>query len=252
MKKNEGEVPQYYVNDSHEGIVSEEIFEMTQLEVARRGSKNKKVTSQFFSGRLICGDCGQILYRKVWHSTDKYKRYIWQCGDKYEGETFCMTPHLTDDQIKNAFIKIVNALLLEKTAVLELCSRVVGDVLSTKALEVKLTKLEKEAEDMYDELSVRIHKTGKTSEGQAIEGLDEDFKAYEELQNKCTKLQERITEQRRRKYECENFIRTLGELDTPVIDFNEKLWVVLVEVVVVEKGRLVFKLRSGAEMEVGL
>ena len=36
QKINEGEVPQYYVENSHEGIVSDEIFDMVQNEMRRR------------------------------------------------------------------------------------------------------------------------------------------------------------------------------------------------------------------------
>lgn len=38
IKENEGEVPQYYVHDSHEGIITDEVFEMAQIEMQRRRS----------------------------------------------------------------------------------------------------------------------------------------------------------------------------------------------------------------------
>ena len=36
MKKNEGEVPQYYVEGNHEAIISSEVFDMVQAELERR------------------------------------------------------------------------------------------------------------------------------------------------------------------------------------------------------------------------
>ena len=36
MKENEGEVPQYYVENSHEAIVSPELFDQVQEEMERR------------------------------------------------------------------------------------------------------------------------------------------------------------------------------------------------------------------------
>lgn len=36
MKKNEGEVPQYYVERNHEAIISPAVFDMVQVELAKR------------------------------------------------------------------------------------------------------------------------------------------------------------------------------------------------------------------------
>lgn len=75
QKVNEGEVPQYYVENSHEGIVSDEVFEMAQHEMERREkTKINGSSKNFFSGRIICGCCGEPYTRKVWHSTTKYRR----------------------------------------------------------------------------------------------------------------------------------------------------------------------------------
>ena len=46
MKVNEGEVPQYYVQDSHPAIVDEELFDLVQMELARRRAlKGSTVTT---------------------------------------------------------------------------------------------------------------------------------------------------------------------------------------------------------------
>ena len=59
QKINEGEVPQYYVEGSHEGIVTAEVFDLVQYELHRRKSLNTSYCSKSpFSSRLICGECG--------------------------------------------------------------------------------------------------------------------------------------------------------------------------------------------------
>ena len=58
----------------------------------------------FFSCRLICGDCGHYLGSKVWNSTSKYRRVIWQCNGKSKGEHKCETPHLDEETIKARFV----------------------------------------------------------------------------------------------------------------------------------------------------
>lgn len=62
-----------------------------------------------FSSKVICGECGGFYGPKVWHSTDKYRRVIWQCNRKFKrGEERCGTPHLTEEEIKAAIISAEN------------------------------------------------------------------------------------------------------------------------------------------------
>ena len=76
LVKNEGQVPQYYVENNHEAIISPQVFDMVQAELERRkrvnGSHYSGVT--IFSNKIKCGDCGGFFGSKVWHSNDKYRR----------------------------------------------------------------------------------------------------------------------------------------------------------------------------------
>ena len=58
----QGEVPQYYVEHSHEPIITPEEFDKVQAEFERR----KRISRQYsgksiFSSRIICGDCGSYF-----------------------------------------------------------------------------------------------------------------------------------------------------------------------------------------------
>ena len=97
-KINEGEVPQYYIEESHEPIISPEDFEEVQAEFTRRKKLGRKYSgSTMFSAKLVCGDCGHFFGSKVWHSTSKYRRVIWQCNNKFKGEHFCSCLLYTSD-----------------------------------------------------------------------------------------------------------------------------------------------------------
>lgn len=112
-KLNEGEVPQYYVEGNHEAIISAEVFEMVQAEFDRRRDLKEKRGSDIFSARLVCGDCGGFFNSKVWHSTNKYRRVIWQCGCKYDNDPKCTSPHLVEEEIRLIFVKAVNGLIAD-------------------------------------------------------------------------------------------------------------------------------------------
>ena len=88
--ENTGQVPQYYVEDSHPAIISKEVWEAVQLEMERRRAYalaqgiqklDHASVNNPFAGRVICGSCGQMFGRKVWNSTDeKLRRIIWRCN----------------------------------------------------------------------------------------------------------------------------------------------------------------------------
>lgn len=105
--ENTGQVPQYYVEESHPAIIEKDMGEAVQLEMERRRDyclehgiqKFECATiNNPFAGRVICGTCGHIFGRKVWNSNDdRRRRIIWRCNDKYvvKGEKGCVTGILT-------------------------------------------------------------------------------------------------------------------------------------------------------------
>ena len=124
QKINEGEVPQYYVEGSHEAIVSPQVCDLVQFEIQRRKELPTKYSAvNPFSSRIICGECGGLYGSKVWHATDKYKRTVWICNRRYRKGTIagtgCHTPHLTEAEIKAAFLGAFNKCIRNKTEIIE-------------------------------------------------------------------------------------------------------------------------------------
>ncbi|MCI3009962.1 recombinase family protein [Clostridium butyricum] len=66
-KVNEGEVPQYYVENSHAAIISAEVFDLAQAEFGRRRSdRGLRRSNSCFSGKIICGECGGFYGSKTY------------------------------------------------------------------------------------------------------------------------------------------------------------------------------------------
>ncbi|MCH5205945.1 MAG: recombinase family protein [Oscillospiraceae bacterium] len=113
-KKNEGEVPQYYVKGSHEAIIPPSVFELAQLERLRRAELLKKTKLRRYSGlsvfstRIKCGECGHWYGPKVWHADTPYQKTILQCNSKYKGDRVCRSPNLCEQSVKELFIKAVD------------------------------------------------------------------------------------------------------------------------------------------------
>ncbi len=100
VKPNHGEVPQYYVTDSHPAIIDPETWELTQAEFAARGNGRRE---RVFTGKVYCTHCGSAYGSKTWHSTDKYRAIIWQCNEKFTVPHPKKMPVLRDNQLQAIF-----------------------------------------------------------------------------------------------------------------------------------------------------
>ena len=138
-QKNNGEVPQYYVNESHEAIIPPDEFEDVQIEMARRKEIGRSYSGNaLFSAKIVCAECGHYFGAKVWHSTSKYRRVIWQCNGKFKYEMHCSTPHFYEDEIKERFITAFNQFFQNKDLVLEACKVAITQLSNTDSIEEKV------------------------------------------------------------------------------------------------------------------
>ena len=124
-KKNDGHIPQYYVEDSHEAIIDKDTWECVQLEMKRRKAfMQEHGMRQYickpespFAGKIICGKCGKVYGRKVWDVYGKNgPRYVWQCLERYKkkGKIGCDSGHVDEEDIKKAFTEAYNTLIRKK------------------------------------------------------------------------------------------------------------------------------------------
>lgn len=114
--KNTGQVPSCFVEQSHPAIIDPATFEMVQNEIARRKQDGGRYSGvSIFAGKIKCGECGGWFGAKVWHSSDKYRRVIYRCSHKYGGKK-CQTPHVTEREVKTAFVTAFTRLVTEAIA----------------------------------------------------------------------------------------------------------------------------------------
>jgi len=132
-KKNEGEIPKYFVVNSHPAIVTPEMFDLVQAEIQRRKTRGGKHSGLHpFSGRVVCGECGGFYGSKVWHSTSPYRRTIWQCNKKFKDRTRCKTPHLNEDGLKRLFAEAFNRLYADRAGLTEDYGEIIAALTDTR------------------------------------------------------------------------------------------------------------------------
>ena len=139
QKVNEGEVPQYFIEDSHPPIIDPQEFELVQAEIARRKEIGRVYSSiNIFSTKLVCSCCGGFFGSKVWHSTSKYKRTIWQCNHKFQNGEKCSTPHLYEAEIKKRFIEVCERVAADRNDFIASCQQIVEMLSDTAAIDRKI------------------------------------------------------------------------------------------------------------------
>ena len=254
MKINEGEVPQYYVEHSHEAIIAPEEWERVQLELARRKNSPRRThCNSPFAGKLICGDCGEIFGSKVWHSTSKYRRTIWQCNAKYKNDTHCSTTHLYEDELKLHFITALSQLLADRTALLEDGCLIQRELLDTATLDRKCEKLLQE----MDVVAGMIQQMVKENAAQAANQIDYTNRynalvdRYENLQLRYDALQAQKQRKQLQAAAMDDCLTALEEVDLLQIQFSDALWNTVVDHVTVYTDEwLVFHFKNGADISV--
>lgn len=92
-KKNRGELPQFFVPDTHEAIIDPEVFEFVQSEMARRKGlghfANKALNLTCFTSKIKCGSCDRSYVR----STRVNHAEVTELGDKLIGWVCSATKH---------------------------------------------------------------------------------------------------------------------------------------------------------------
>lgn len=111
-KKNNGEVPQYYVENNHEAIISREDFGRVQAILKERGAvyeKQKKRTLSPFSGKIICKHCGKSYLHRLNHRNTPYEKWIWCCATYIEkGRAQCSGHDLRENDLIALFLSAYN------------------------------------------------------------------------------------------------------------------------------------------------
>ena len=179
-KINEGEIPQYYVEDNHEAIISPDVFAMVQREMTKRGrGKNYHNSVHAFSSKIRCGHCGSWYGSKVWHSNSQYRKTIWQCNHKFDGDERCDTPHLCDEDIQRLFLSAANKLLVNKDEVIANCREMMDLLFNTTELEAEQTTLLEETQLISDMVQQTIYENAHVALDQT-EYFIESFEALPE------------------------------------------------------------------------
>ena len=251
LRENNGEVPQYYVEGSHEAIISPEEFDMVQDEMARRKELGRAYSDKAFHSKLICGDCGGFYGRKVWHSTDEYRTVIFQCNRKFKNEVKCQTPTLSEEEIKERFLIAYNKLMGNRATVLADCELIRQTLCDTSALNIAIQRENDEMTVAAELMKAHIQKNASVALSQ--EAYAQDTERIEARYNSALEHSDALEAERedrlRKSKGLSTFISTLKKQPLVISEWDERLWITLLDTATVRQdGGIVFRFKNGNEI----
>ena len=116
-KKNRGELPKYYVENTHEPIIDKAVFDYVQAEMAKRRElgalANKSLNITCFTGKIKCEHCGISFMRNIRNNRAKMsergdKVVSWICGSKKKKGCRCPTREIPDHILKRLCSEVLS------------------------------------------------------------------------------------------------------------------------------------------------
>lgn len=262
-KKNTGELPQYYVENSHPAIIDRLTFQRVQEEMARRSSLKKvsaaaKTELAKYSGKYVltellsCGNCGSP-YRRVTWTRPEGKKIVWRCINRLEnGKKFCKdAPTLEESRIHTAVVSAMNEMFSQKTlkAILQDSIRTAllpenGET-SLAAIDSRLSQL-REQQYRLLQLAAAVG-ADSTQYDEELKKVSMEFSA---LVAKRSELEKNRQDTEQADERAEQLAAELEAVDTGIATFDEVTVRQLISAItVLSEEKLLIRFKDGTEIE---
>ena len=247
--KNNGIMPQYYVENDHEAIIPKEIFMRAQDELVRRrlvkvspnGRKHGFSSNHVFSQMIVCGECGE-LFRRVHWNNHGCRSIVWRCLSRLQSTgVVCHARTVNEEMLKKVVMQAFNELLGNKSYQKRLqdnLAAVIGGYDDGEAMEI-----DKRLAELQQEL---INHASRKEDYNDI--ADEIFQLRELKQKNFTDTAIR-DEHVKRINELTEFIE---QHDSELTEFDESLARRWLKEIVVWDDRFSVELKSGVVVNINI
>jgi len=197
---NHGQMPQYYVENSHEPIIPRDIFYRVQGEILRRKKEKDHIRylhESGLSGRIFCEKCGCPYFRKKGKKGENtYFRCATRLKKPYKGIE-CDNKSISEDSLKNAFVDAMNYLPGKKEDLIRLQERV---------NLIPIAQADHDIESLSKEMDILMEKqAAEHSEREA----DEIARQMEELEIRLSSVSEKRAEYAEKEMNIRNLLERI-------------------------------------------
>lgn len=245
---NNGEMPKYYVEGSHEAIIDRDVFMKVKAEIARRANLNpdgkRRVYSSKYalSGMVFCGQCGDIYRRVKWNNRG-CKSTVWRCVSrvlKGKMDFDCPARTVKEEILHGAIVTAVNDAYARRNTVISLLKTNIQETVFDD-LEAKIAVIDEQLAELQQQM---IDNSGNHELVEELEDQMDDLRG--DRQDILAEAAERTDLQAR----MNDMIAFLEEMPAAVTEYSEALARRLVERITIFDEKIVVELKSGLQMEV--
>lgn len=246
-RPNYGAVDQFYVENTHEAIISKEIFDAVQARIHRNANAPKREkTQRIFDKMIFCEECGWAYKAKLLHGI----RY-WVCSRKSSAGHSCDGRNVRESEIRESFVETYNKLrffekeILDKTLaqIINVREKISGQNNEIAQIDAEIAKL-----CGHNNMYTQLHGQGVIDEVSYLERTTELRFKISELRNRRLKLlnadeDEQLIENLRVLKEM------LSESPKTILSFDPQLFLTVTEKVFVgNDGTVVFQFKGGLQL----
>lgn len=245
---NNGQMPKYYVEGSHEAIISNDVFMRVQSKIARRANLNpdgkRRIYSSRYalSGMVYCGHCGDIYRRGKWNNRG-CKSTVWRCVSrvlKKQVDFDCPARTVKEEVMQGAILTAVNDAYARKNIVTALLRQNIESTVF-EDLEERMAAVDEKLAELQTQMIV------VSGDEAAIEGLGDQIDSLrEERQSILAEAAERSDLKER----MNDMISFLDEMPQAITEYSDTITRRLVEKITIFDEKIVVEMKSGLQMEV--
>ncbi len=263
-KVNNGELPQYYIENNHPAIIERGMWNQVQEELKRRSGKRKvkevgttteqgKYSSKYaLTELLVCGECGKPYRRCTWSKNGK-KKIVWRCISRLDyGKKYCKeSPSIEEHILQDAILEQIAELARTNTNALEVLKQHIGMGLSTK---------DTNADDPYTiqarigEISTAVSKLyelqAKNKQADYSKQFMDLYKERKTLKEKLEQIKTNTAYNAAEHSRLNEIFKVVDGLKNRPLDWDEQIIRQMVECVkVISKEKIAIRFRIGIETE---
>lgn len=250
-KKNTGEAPMYYVQNSHPAIIDRVTFNKVQEELARRRAKTPASTKTTITSTgkysryaltdvLICGECG-TRYRRVTWSRNGVKRIVWRCISRLDyGKKYCKdSPTIFEDKLKEAIVRAVNKFNDQDNATYKALMRAtIGEALGLNSDPEEVDMLERKIEALNNKMLELVNESVVSGEG--IEAHESEFMSLSQevelLKQRIAAMQESAATDSGEQERLEQIQAIIAERENNRMEYDDSIVRQMIECIKVYPG----------------
>ena len=263
VKKNRGELAQYYVTDNHPAIIPREIFQQVQLELARRSSRPKisqrkskteqgKYTSKFaLSERLVCGECGCMYRRTQWVKRDGTKEHVWRCINRLEyGKKYCKhSPSMKEPELQKMIMDMIRPMFTDservKAALIDVERKIALQAADQQNAAAVITRIQEIDQAMSNLLLLVSHSADSSIYDEKFKQLS---KEKSDLQARLKVVEQAVQQDEERKRQLQTIMDTIEHTAIELNEYDDDLVRRIVEeITVMPGGQLTIRFKSGLQ-----